>query len=78
MSIALHIANIIVVAFGAPAFCLAMCESRAYQRVGAVLGVASTPAWWVIVVESQQWSMYVMQILFTVGWFIKLRSVMKS
>lgn len=76
MTIILHAANIAVVALGAPGFCLAMCEAKNYQRVGVVLGVLTVPAWWVIVVASGQWSMYVMQVLYSVGWVIKLRSVM--
>lgn len=74
----LHIANAIVVALGAPGFCLAMCDAKSYQRVGVVLGVLTIPAWWVIAIQSNQWGLIVMQAVYTAGWVIKLRSVMKS
>lgn len=73
----LHLANAVIVAFGAPGFCLAMCEAKSWQRIGVVLGCLTVPAWWIIAVESGQWGFIAMQAVYTCGWVIKLRSVCK-
>lgn len=62
------IAQIFIAVFGVAAVWLSQDTRRSVQRWASVFGLASQPFWYCAAIETQQWGILFLSVVYTVAW----------